>query len=184
LPSSRHRAEHLRRLVGVVEIVLVQAIYEEQIVASAPSEWLDAIGRECIVRFVPSIARGEAANLGVIVVDDAVGATESAFVGSTRERASALARGFNVEMIARSVDRLQRHAASARGAGVGQPHDGCIRTSAQLRTLAGAMKNQIQLSEPRPYRARPLKAAADELYRHLVHPIGAPASEERAHNAV
>jgi hypothetical protein len=131
-----------------------------------------------VIRFVPSIARDEAANVGVIVVDDESGTASGAFLRSIRSKVSALAPGFNVDLIADSVERLQRRAAAVYQGSLHYPEDARIKNSAQLRTLAGAMKNQIQLSEPRPYRAASLDAAAEQLYRDLVQPVSAPPAEE------
>jgi hypothetical protein len=49
-----------------------------------------------LLRFVPDIARGEAANLGVIVVDDVAGETASAFLDDFGPKIAALAPGFSV----------------------------------------------------------------------------------------
>ena len=128
-----------------------------------------------LLRFVPDIARGEAANLGVIVVDDATGEIASAFLPDFGSKVSALAPGFSVAGISASVERFRRQ--------LGRRHDGSddgqIRSSAQLSVLSGAMRNQLQLSEPKLFRAVSLPEAARQLYDELVRPVGAPSRAEQ-----
>lgn len=126
-----------------------------------------------LLRFVPDIARGEAANLGVIVVDDAAGETASAFLADFGPKVTALAPGFSVAGISASVDQFRRQLGGPRRSA---SDDVRIRSSAQLAVLAGAMRNQLQMSEPKPCRAASLSEAAQQLYEELVRPIGAPAS--------
>ena len=128
-----------------------------------------------LLRFVPDIARGEAANLGVIVVDDATGESASAFLPDFGPKIAALAPGFNVAGSTVFVDQLRRQLGGRSRDGSDDAH---IRTSAQLAVLAGAMRSQLQLSEPKLCRATSLPEAAQRLYEELVRPIGASLSFE------
>jgi hypothetical protein len=132
-----------------------------------------------IVSFVPDIGRGEAANVGVIVVDDTTRTGRGKFLSDISTKVVALAPGFNVAGIANALDRLQAQIATPDQPDAASVIEPYIQTSAHLRTLAGAMKNQIQMSEPRVMRAHSLDAAADELYRLMVRPVGkTPADTE------
>jgi hypothetical protein len=57
-----------------------------------------------LLRFVPDLARGEAANLGVIVIDDVAGESASAFIPDFGPKIAALAQGFSAVGITASVD--------------------------------------------------------------------------------
>ena len=129
--------------------------------------------------FVPRIGRGEMVNVGVIVVDDATGAAVGAFLPDPSPKIDALAPGFNVAGIVADIDVLRHRLKTQRQ----PPADVWIRSSEQLRVLAGAMRNQLQLSEPRPYPAASLAAAARELYEDFVRPIGAPVGVESVRTA-
>jgi hypothetical protein len=130
--------------------------------------------RYSVLRFVPGIARGEAANLGVIVVDDATGEAASAFLPDFGPKISALAPGFSVAGFTASVERFRRQFGERRNGS----DDHQIRSSARLAVLSGAMRNQLQLSGPKPFRAASLSEAARQLYDELVRPVGATSHAE------
>jgi hypothetical protein len=132
-----------------------------------------------LLRFVPRIGRGETVNVGVIVVDDTTGASAGVFLPDPSPKICALAPGFNVAGIVADIDSIRRRVEEQRQS---KP-DAWIRSSEQLRVLAGAMRNQLQLSEPRPYSAASLAVAAEELYEDFVKPIGAPVSLIKARTA-
>ena len=130
--------------------------------------------RYSLLRFVPGIARGEAANVGVIVVDDTAGETASAFLPDSTAKIAALAPGFNVAGITDAIEAIRRRVdPECRSTS----ETAWVRSSEQLRVLAGTMKNQLQLSEPKACRAVSLEEAARELYEQLVRPIGAATTE-------
>jgi hypothetical protein len=128
-----------------------------------------------MLHFVPRIGRGETVNVGVIVVDDATGRTAGAFLPDPSPKIVALAPGYNVANIAADIETIRHRVDRERQPG----GHAWIRSSEQLRTLAGAMRNQLQLSEPRPCHAASLESAARELYDDFVRPIGASRSAER-----
>ena len=121
-----------------------------------------------LFRFVPDIARGEAANLGVIVVDDEARAVGSAFLPDSRGKVSALAPSSKPDVIADAIDEFRRCVTDVHQGGSACSEDVRIRSSEQLRVLASAMRNQLQLSEPRLCRAASLDDAVRQLYRELV----------------
>jgi hypothetical protein len=134
--------------------------------------------RYSVLRFVPSIVRDEAVNVGVIVIDDANEATASAFLPDSAPKITALAPGYNVDGIIGAIDTIRRR---LDGQHEPAPADAWIRSSEQLRVLAGAMKNQLQLSEPRPWHAASLTDAAQQLYDLHVRPIDAATRPVNVH---
>src|SRR5215216_1370735 len=117
-----------------------------------------------ILRFVPGLGRGEAANVGVIVVDDRSGETTGAFLPDSTAKIVALAPGLPIAGIIDAIDTIRRRLdPGCRAAG----EAAWIRSSAQLRVLSGTMKNQLQLGEPKMCRAASLDDAARELYEQL-----------------
>ncbi len=130
-----------------------------------------------IVRFISDPVRGEALNLGVIVVGDEKHEAASAFLPHFKTRLSLLDPWATPSIIERLIDTL-----SARVASYQPPIGGVnemIVSSKDLQHLSSTMKNQLQVSEPRLYRASSLKAAVDELFADLVSPRRKPPSEAK-----
>jgi len=125
--------------------------------------------RYSLLQFVPRIGRGESVNVGVIVVDDATGQSTGVFLPDPSPKIGALAPGFNVAGIGADIETIRRRLGACSEAA---PNT-WIRSSEQLRVLAGTMRNQLQFSEPHPYAAASLGAAAQKLYEEFVRPIGA-----------
>jgi hypothetical protein len=125
-----------------------------------------------ILSFVPSILRDERANLGVVVFDDATATMSCAFLPDCAPKIAALAPGFNITGMVGAVDGYRRRFEE------GHPPisaEGNVRLSAQFGVLAGAMRNQLQLSEPKSWPSSSLDAAGRELYDLHVRPVGSPA---------
>lgn len=123
-----------------------------------------------VYRFVPDIVRDEAMNLGVVVIDDDAAVARSAFLPDVRRKIAALAPDLNARITAKVVERFQRLVSGDFQASMEYPEDGRITSSERLRVLAAAMRNQFQLTEPRPYRARSLSDAVRQLYENFVKP--------------
>jgi Protein of unknown function (DUF3037) len=124
-----------------------------------------------LVRFVPDVARGEAVNLGVLVADDEAGAVKAAFYPDARRKMRPLAPGFNLDAFAAEIGRFRERVTTVYQPALTGPVDPRISTSTQLTSLSDTMRNQLQVSPPRVYRAETLDAAVQALYRGLVQPI-------------
>lgn len=128
-----------------------------------------------LVRYVPDSVRGEAVNLGVIVVSDDRGESDGRFLPRPRWRAKVLTRDVNGVVIERALESMKRrlgpaqqgHLLTVGGLTVG---DDRISNEAGLSQLHATMRNQIQLSEPKKYRAESVPAAVHDLYHELVLP--------------
>lgn len=124
-----------------------------------------------VVRFVPDVARDEAVNLGVIVVDDACRHALAAFYPDVARRVRVFDPQVNVAVVASVLTRLESRARDASADGSPHFESAMIHTTEQLRVASASMRNQIQLSEPRSYNADSLEAAVAELYDLLVVPL-------------
>ena len=125
-----------------------------------------------LFRFVPGPGRGEAANLGVVVVSDEEAQSASRFMTGFRQKVFALAPGAPAENIEYTAERLALRFQPAYQPTICGEDDPRIVSVHQLRSLASTMSNQVQLSEPRLYQAASLQEAVEELYERLVKSIG------------
>ena len=123
------------------------------------------------LQFIPRIGGVEAVTLGVIVVDDTSREATNRLLPSFTSKVRALAPTYNIAILEHAARRLGDRASTAHQASLEVPDDVRIRSSEQLRVLAAAMQNQLQLTSPRPYRAMTLAAAADWLYEQYVKPV-------------
>ena len=132
-----------------------------------------------VLRFVPDPVRGERINLGVVVVSDAEGVSRGQFLSGFRQKLTALAPNSKAELVERAVEDFKlRFEPSYRPTLFGE-RDPRVRSTRQLEALAGTMKNQLQLSTPKPYRAASLDDAVEELFAELVAPAKRAASASK-----
>jgi hypothetical protein len=127
-----------------------------------------------VCRFVSDPLRDEALNVGIIVVSDELKKSRGLFNLRFKARLSALGTKSEFEFVRRSIENLRARTGSGFQPSLGVSGDEAIRSTEDLRESAGRMRNQLQLTEPRPYRAVSLDQAANELYELYVSSIRKP----------
>jgi len=134
-----------------------------------------------LLRFVPDVARDESINLGVIVVSDEERRSDGAFLSRFRARLRSFAPDSNPDAVEGAISSCRlRLGAAYQPTLVEVPTDEAsplIISTEQLRAMSASMRNQFQLSEPKPYRARSLKKATTELFQALVSPRHRPPAQ-------
>jgi hypothetical protein len=123
-----------------------------------------------LFRYVPDPVRGEAVNLGVVVVSDEERASATEFFRGYRTRMRALNPEANFAVIDRLIQGFKKRTDPAYQSGLMAGEDARLTSSGQLRALKQSMANQLQLSEPKVHRADSLQVAVRELYEDLVAP--------------
>lgn len=125
----------------------------------------------CVV--LPDPARGERLNLGVIVVSDEEQRSKGEFLSRFKSRLRSLAPDCNADAVADIVSTLGLRVGDGHQRRLGadtEDDDLLIRRTAQLSAASAVMKNQVQLSGTRKYRAETLEDAVAELFRSYVAP--------------
>ena len=133
--------------------------------------------RYALVRFVPDRVRGESLNLGVIVVSESTGEAAGEFLRKFKSRIRALDPLVSSTVVERLLDTLRNRVGESQGGILTE--DRLIQSSKDISALADTMKNQLQVTEPKPYRAASLRAAVSELYSELVSPQRRPPTSQR-----
>lgn len=131
-------------------------------------------------QFVPAVGREEAVNLGVVVISDAERRSLGRFLPGLGRKIAAVAPGANMRHIREATYRLRQRFDEFYQPTIYGEGDARVTSSSQLRALAASMAGQLQLTEPRRYRASSITAAADELFADFVLPIGRQTATPRA----
>ncbi len=120
------------------------------------------------IRYVADVVQESSVNIGVIVISD----TEHDGVCLILPEFSRSIRFIdplaNVETIRHLLTSLRRRIGANYQTNMFAWEDERIISSEQLKALAGALRNQLQLTAPVPYRAVSLRSASSELYRSMV----------------
>lgn len=121
-----------------------------------------------VIRYVADVVQGDSVNVGIIVVSDTdrdgICRISSCFQNAIRS-IDPLA---NVELIGRLLTNLSRRTGATHQSSMFNWEDDRITSSGHLGTLAGALRNQIQLTAPVLYLATSLRTATCLLYENLV----------------
>ncbi len=123
-----------------------------------------------LVRFVPDPVRGERVNLGVVVVADGELCSRARILPRFWQRITMLDPGADEVALGQMLDTIRRRFDGDHQQVPGGGCDERIVTLAGLQSLRRFMANQLQLSEPKPYRAASIDVAMVELYDDLVIP--------------
>jgi len=125
-----------------------------------------------LIRYVPDVAKGEFANIGVLLRE--AGRGDTAAVRFTRDwsRVRCMDANADVELLesleAEMAARLQQEGA------------GSDRQKPLLSTLEDSLSNSVQLTEMRGTLAESLPAEMEQLLRLYVEPLKVPASRRKA----
>jgi len=121
-----------------------------------------------LIQYVADVARAEAINLGVIVVSDGDRDGRCLLVPGFQRKVRSLYPQANVETLGRLLTGLCSRVGSVHQGSLFVWDDDRITSAAQLTTLSEALRNQIQLTQPHPFRATSIDAAAQSLLSSLV----------------
>jgi hypothetical protein len=125
-----------------------------------------------LIRYVPDVAKGEFANIGVLLRE--AGRGETAAVRFTRDwsRVRCLDAGADVELLEALEAEMSSWLQSERNS----PTD----MKPLLATLQDSLSNSVQLTEMRGTLAENLTVEMEQLLRLYVEPLKAPASRRKA----
>jgi hypothetical protein len=120
-----------------------------------------------LVKLVPDRVRAESVNVGVIVVDGA-GEAAAEFLKRFKSRARFLDPVIELSTVEKLLENLAARVEPYQGRL--ETGDSRIRSEKDLLFLSETMKNLIQVTAPKRYRAVSLRAAVVELFTELVSP--------------
>ena len=130
-----------------------------------------------LIRFISDPVRGDGLNLGVIVIDDQAKDGTAIPLRRFKARLGLFDPWSDPDVIARLLDNIVGRVGSHQASFAAQ--DARVATLRDLDTLSSTMKNQIQITRPKAYRAGSLKVAADDLFAELVSPRRRPPPQDR-----
>ena len=122
-----------------------------------------------ICRFVSDPLRDEALNVGVIVVSDESKESRGLFNLRFKGRLAALGTKSDFASVRLILEYLKARTGKSFQSTIGGS-DESISSTPQLAHLSLSMKNQVQLTPPRPFRAEDIETAIREVYGLFVSP--------------
>jgi hypothetical protein len=124
-----------------------------------------------LVRYVPDVVRGEAINLGVVVVSEVEHRAASRFSPQFKQRLGLLDPNVDVGFVQRVLTSISALFQSEYQVPLGATDVEAVTTESGLAHLVSVMVNQIQLSPPTRYRGTSLESVVEHLYGALVAPM-------------
>lgn len=130
-----------------------------------------------VVNFTPDRLRDESVNLGIIVIDDS-GEVRTEFLRRFATRLRNLDPYVDIPTIRDYLDSLSEDLSPQ----VSMDSQFEKTTVRRLSHLAGSLRNQIRISEPKAYRATTMYEATSRLFAELVSPQHKPPTPAKGMN--